>query len=340
MNSLVPPLVPGTRDGNWIWDGTRWVCDPDCDQPPQPCPPFSVLQPGGRHHSPFFPPPVTQPPWYPGANGGVSFSPPGQPPPNPIRGAFWWDGTSLWVFDGAAWDVVGAGSGAVVTPPGTSFPKNPAPGEQFFDGHTLWIWDGNAWVPVAGTKTYVQATAPPAPNPGDLWFDGTQLRIWSGSAWNLVGPGATVGPVPTTTQVFSLTMAGGLSLGANTVTLVPFTTTPIIDTMQGWNPTTHQFMPTLPGAYMSLCKQWAHGVGGYSAGHLTMKNDNGTYTPGASLIVQETQAASTAGIDNIITTNGMVHLNGTTDYLRYWAWSTDGSFPDPGISLWDIWLMA
>ena len=115
---------------------------------------------------------------------GVSFGT--TPPANPVRGHFWWNGVTLFLFDGAVWDPIG-GSGGAVTPPGTTFPVNPVPGQQFFNGTTLFIWDGNAWVPVSQTKTYIQATAPPAPNPGDTWFDGTQFWVWSGSSWDLVG---------------------------------------------------------------------------------------------------------------------------------------------------------
>jgi hypothetical protein len=89
-----PPTV-GTRDGNWVWDGSNWVCSPDCS-PPVSCPPFGP---------PVFSGPVGQPPWYPGANGGVSFG--ATAPPNPVRGHMWWDGTTFWLFDGAAWVGIG-----------------------------------------------------------------------------------------------------------------------------------------------------------------------------------------------------------------------------------------
>lgn len=142
MNQMVTPPI-GQRDGDWVWDGTRWVCCPESSQPclPVPCPPFGP---------PVFSGPAGQPPWYPGANGGVSF---GQDfPANPVRGHFFWNGTALYLFDGAAWNLIGGGSapggGGVVTPPGSTFPTSPVPGQQFFDGNTLWIWSGSAWIPV------------------------------------------------------------------------------------------------------------------------------------------------------------------------------------------------
>jgi hypothetical protein len=94
------PAAPA-QQGGWYWDGSNWVCDPDCGAPPSsgfPCPPPSFPPPGCP---PWFPPPQGQPPWYPGANAGVSFS--ATAPPNPIRGNFWWDGKVLWMFDGAVW---------------------------------------------------------------------------------------------------------------------------------------------------------------------------------------------------------------------------------------------
>lgn len=109
MNALVIP--PGTQQGNWIWDGTQWVCGPG-DVPPFPgCPPPG-FPPAGC--PPWFPS-ANSPPWYPGANAGVTFSL--TAPVNPVRGHFWWDGNILWLFDGAMWaDTQGTGSTAVDAP--------------------------------------------------------------------------------------------------------------------------------------------------------------------------------------------------------------------------------
>jgi hypothetical protein len=60
--------------------------------------------PAPQQQLPCSPPPWFEgpfPPWYPGANGGVSF---GQyPPATPARGHFWWNGVILQIWDGAAW---------------------------------------------------------------------------------------------------------------------------------------------------------------------------------------------------------------------------------------------
>lgn len=62
-----------------------------------PCPPPEWPQ----RCPPFQSPATGQAPWYPGANGGVSFST--AAPANPTRGHFWFDGTVLWLFDGVIW---------------------------------------------------------------------------------------------------------------------------------------------------------------------------------------------------------------------------------------------
>jgi hypothetical protein len=97
MNSMMrSPPVPA-QSGNWVFDpgSGQWVCSPDCS--------------GDGGFPPFGPPvfsgPTQQPPWYPGANGGVSFG--ATPPPNPVRGHMFWDGTVFWLFDGAAWVNIG-----------------------------------------------------------------------------------------------------------------------------------------------------------------------------------------------------------------------------------------
>lgn len=100
-------LVPGAQQGNWFWDGSNWNCG--CDD--------------GSGNFPFCPPPgfppagcppwfsgMNSPPWYPGANAGISFGTAGNFPSNPVRGHFFWDGVSLWMFDGAAWVAVGGSS--------------------------------------------------------------------------------------------------------------------------------------------------------------------------------------------------------------------------------------
>jgi hypothetical protein len=335
MNNIVRsqsgmPMV-GQRDGNWIWDGSNWVCDPDCDFP-QPFPPFGP---------PVFSGPAGQPPWYPGANGGVSFG--AVAPPNPVRGHLWWNGVTFFLFDGAAWVPVGGAQGGSVTPPSGTPPANPAPGQQWFNGSTLFVWDGNAWIPVSATKTYIQATAPPAPNPGDTWWDGVQFHIWDGSMWELVGPGATVGPVPTTTHAFAITVPTALSLaGGSAWTAVPYTATPIVDAQTAWDAPTKKLTPKKAGVYLVLMRGSGTVNAGGTLGGAIAKNDSGSVTPAITNLVcqYEFGIEGATPISNAYSAMGIVNMNGTTDFLRHWAFSSAGTFDAQGsVPTFDVFVL-
>jgi hypothetical protein len=252
-------------------------------------------------------------PWYPGANAGVSFGT--TAPSNPVRGHFWWNGLTLFMFDGAAW-VSTAGGG---TPPSSTAPANPVPGQQWFNGSTLFVWDGNAWVPVSQTKTFVQSTAPPAPNAGDMWWNGTVMRIWDGSAWELVGPGAFVGPVGTTTQTFAMQQTTALALPAsNAWGIVNYSATPLIDTQTAWDSVQHKLTPKVAGMYGFNVRGSISGTDGAMA---IVKNDPGTFT---SLASSDIVVAASSGIGwNSV--YGMSPMNGTSDYVRIWGRDTAGS---------------
>jgi hypothetical protein len=293
----------GQRDGNWVWNGSNWVCDPGCDD-------GSGLPPFGP---PVFSGPVGQPPWYPGANGGVSFG--ATAPPNPVRGHMWWDGTSFWLFDGAAWVAIGGAASSGGTATGPTPPASPFPGQMWFNGSVLYVWDGTAWVPTSTTRSFVQSTAPPSPNPGDLWFDGTQQRIWSGTAWVLVGPGATVGPVPTSTKVFEIqspTAVTGVAAGWE---IAPINGAPNININGNWNVTTKVWTPAVPGIYAFELLQWNANAGTMVIALL--KNDAGG--PISSMVNQPVVTLAEVTTSQWIAGSGMVTMNGTTDFVRLWS---------------------
>jgi hypothetical protein len=277
-----------------------------------------------------------------------------------VRGHFWFDGNVLWMFDGAAWTAVGgsaaASGGASVaigtTPPtapqpgalwfdgamlllwtgtawvptegnatGASPPANPSDGMLWWNGSTLMVWDGNAWVPVSQTKSYIQATAPPSPNVGDTWWNGTQMRIWDGTAWNLVGPGATVGPVATTTNVFKLADPSGTGNVSGTAwQIVAPTTTPAIDTMTGWDSITHRYIPKLPGMYSFFCMGYCNLTAGTYGSLALVKNDSGTFASASQDNVAITSIGiGTGSLTTWLDISGMRYMNGTTDFVRLWA---------------------
>lgn len=357
----------GERSGAFVWNGATWVpspCEP-CGPPPFPCPPSGFPPPG----CPPWYSGANSPPWYPGANAGVSFGT--TPPPNPVRGHFWWDGSTMWLFDGAAWSGIGGpGTGATASigsspPPnpqvgamwfdgnallvwdgarwvvangntatGSTPPPNPTPGTLWFNGTTLYVWDGVAWVPQAGTKSYIQPTAPPSPNPGDTWWDGTQMHIWDGHNWELVGPGAYPGPIATTSLQFRIGQPAALTIPASVWTIYPLTTTPTIDPQGMWDPVTHKITPKIPGQYM-----WRTigENGGQVFGSCILKNDQGSFDLNnlEKIALWDIGAASIAGWWIGM---GMAQFNGTTDYARLWGYTSTGSVgpigPSPLIEAW------
>jgi hypothetical protein len=276
---------------SWAWDGSSWVC-------PEPCPPSG----GGQFPfcpPPGFPPPgcppwfsgANSPPWYPGANAGVSFG--ATPPPNPVRGHFWWDGTGLAIFDGAVW--VNTTNGAII-PPGSA------------------IGPGSGG---AGGTVVISSTAPGNPVPGMQWWDGSQLRVWDGTQWNVIGPGAIAGPVPTTTLSFAVTQAGYTSGIGTGWTIVPFTSTPQVDISSGWVAATKQFTPKKAGTYLFEAVGWEDTSGGIAI----VKNDPGTLPSLQNSITVAVTLLATSGWMQAL---GISVMNGTTDFVRLWAQSGSG----------------
>lgn len=193
-------VVPQSQD--WVWDGAQWC--PPCDGRPMPppCPPAPWPCPPSGHPTPcppWFPPPAGQAPWYPGANGGVSFS--ATPPQNPIRGNLWWDGTVLHLFDGAAWVDIGpqvAGSSGLM---GVTDGSVAAPG---FIGEVI--------------KQTSSGTVTVVPPPGGAPTSFAALVVPAGD-WNIQGT-ATFHDL--TNGVYFDQMNFVLSMGSPAVTLASF----------------------------------------------------------------------------------------------------------------------
>lgn len=186
---------PQPSQQGWVWNGSSWCWfDPDdcpafpCPSPcpppvsgiPFPCPPSGFPTPC----PPWFPPPAGQAPWYPGANGGVSFS--ATPPVNPIRGNLWWDGTMLHLFDGAAWVQVGPGA---VSPPitGITDGSNVAPGQV---GEFMHFEASFAYAGYPNTTNVTLTMGILTPGDWDLWASMSPSTFVGGGQMGL-------SPVPT-----------------------------------------------------------------------------------------------------------------------------------------------
>lgn len=295
MNQLtrMPPAgVPTDPSSNWWWDGSNWQCgcpdggtNPPIVQVP-PCPPF-------------FPPPITQPPWYPGANGGVSFGT--TAPPNPIRGSFWWDGKVLWMFDGAAW--VNTATGA--TQGGGS--------------------GGGGGGSGSGQGTVIISTTPPGnPQTGAQWWDGSVLRMWDGTTWQIIGPGSFAGPVPTTTHTFRMVQGANVNIAVNTWQAIPFTAVPQVDPQMSFNATNLRIQPTKAGTYLWFVRAYLQSSSGGDVGIGLVRNDTGTVSGSGIEWTALSVMGSGVGFNDWLGAGGIAIMNGTTDYMRAWAYTPEG----------------
>lgn len=299
MNSLTRMPPSTVQQGNWVWDGSNWVCNPDCGD--------------GSGFPPFGPPvfsgPTQQPPWYPGANGGVSFG--ATFPPNPVRGHMFWDGSVFWLFDGAAWVDIGA-SGA----------------------------GGGGGGSASGAGTVViSGTAPGNPETGSQWWDGSVLRMWNGSTWVVIGPGAAAGPVPTTTHTFSMMQASNLTVSSTAWEIVPFSGSPTVDPQLAYNSSTRQIKPTKAGVYMWSFSMPVEGTAGNYVAAILAFNDPGTVDDNTVRYVAVNSVVVSANSEAWLTGTGSILMNGTTDYVRLWAFAGAGVIDGTGSPMLDAFLL-
>lgn len=247
------------------------------------------IPPWGPFPPPWFGP--SQPPWYPGANAGVTFSL--TAPINVIRGHFWWDGNTLHMFDGAAWVIIG-GDGSV---------------------------DGGGGGGGSGQGTVIISTTPPGnPVAGMQWWNGSVLQVYDGTQWNTVGPGAAAGPVPTTTMVFNVSNNPGyVTTTAAAWTILPIVGAPTVDVSLGWDPVTKKFRPTKAGVYTFQSSVWNGGA--YTVLSI-IRNDQGNLTGQADDVIASGESATPGEWVNV---DAMAVMNGTTDFVRVWAFAAAAS---------------
>ena len=150
--------------------------------------------------------------------------------------------------------------------------------------------------------------------------------MWDGTTWHPIGPSAAAGPVPTTTIMFSMTCTVNRALpAASAWGAIPFTDLPDTDPMQAWDGTQHKWMPNKAGIYEFQIR----GISLSGAGIALLKNDPGTFTnaPLSSDIIVGIQSVATAGWHS---SSGLALMNGSTDYVRMWAFSADALFHATG----------
>jgi hypothetical protein len=200
------------------------------------------------------------------------------------------------------------------------------------------------WYPGASGGVSFGTTPPQFPIRGHFWWDGATLHMWDGVEWETIGPasgadapvdGKVYGrqnaawvQVPTSTMVFAITQPATINIGVNIWAIVPNSATPQFDTQSGWNSSTHQFTAKVPGLYLFNIREYSLvGTGGTVAIEL-YKNDAGTFGTGMLVAVQSISAA--AGSASYMSATGLVQMNGTTDFVRLWGYTSSGNLNGAG----------
>jgi hypothetical protein len=257
---------------------------------------------------------------------------------------------------GSDWDNDGWGGGcapcppAPCPPPATSCPVQPCPPVACPPCPPPWYGPPRPpWYPGASGGVSFGTTAPQFPIRGHFWWDGALLHMWDGVEWETIGPtapgagggvpeapldGQTYGrqnatwvPVSTgkTTIVFGMTCTTNRTLpGSSAWGIVPFNDTPNPDTLSAWDSVQHKYTPTVPGVYQFQIR----GGGSPTGGIALLKNDPGTFNNAlGSDIIIAIQSQATTGWNSVL---GGVDMNGTTDFVRFWAWGSDAIFHNTG----------
>jgi hypothetical protein len=102
------------------------------------------------------------------------------PPSEPGDGGLWWDGSRIWIWDGALnqWILIGGAGSGVVSLDATR-PTDPANGSLWWDGERLWLWDGHDWQSAGGgARVQVGPTPPLQPENGNIWWDEVSAQLF------------------------------------------------------------------------------------------------------------------------------------------------------------------
>jgi hypothetical protein len=207
------------------------------------------------------------------------------------------------------------------------------------------------WYPGATGGVSFGTTAPQFPIRGHFWWDGALLHMWDGVEWETIGPtppsaggtGIPEAPIdgqnylrqngawvvaPVSALVFGMTQPSSITLTASTWSQLPYSATPGIDIQNGWDAPTHRFIAKKAGVYLFVMREYSLATTGTVAIEL-FKNDSGTHNTGTLIAVQSiTSSLGTAG--GYMSASGVTQMNGTTDYVRAWGYTTSGTMYGAG----------
>src|SRR5215831_397974 len=231
-----------------------------------------------------------------------------------------WDGTQWCFFPPGSFDPCGNMPPFPCPPPGCP-PQGCPP----------WFPPPQAqppWYPGANAGVSFGPTAPPNVIRGHFWWDGITLRMFDGAVW------VVVGGAPATTNTFAISQPGFNPI-ATAWAVFQFSASPMIDIFGGWNRSAFRYTPTQAGVYMFEAATWQAGTSG---GIAIVKNDPGTFTDSTSDNVVGIFTTTAQGHMKV---NGITDMNGTSDYIRLWAFSQAGQIwgaNEPPML--DAWKMA
>jgi hypothetical protein len=185
------------------------------------------------------------------------------------------------------------------------------------------------WYPGASGGVSFGTTPPQFPIRGHFWWDGALLHMWDGVEWETIGPtppSAGGGVVATTTVIFGMTNSTNATVptAAGGWGIIPFVDSPNPLSMATWDAAQHKLTPTKPGVYACTIR----GGGSPAGGIALLKNDPGTFLNTFSdiMIAIATNTSSSGWLSSA----GFATMNGTTDFLRMWAWGSDGIYHSVG----------
>lgn len=199
----------------------------------------------------------------------------------------------------------------------------PATPELFFSsGSNTGGGDGGGDGGGGGSDMAIISPTPPvSPSAGQQWWNGTIMQVWDGGMWKTVGPPqGAAGALETSTTTFAITQTGDITIPSGSWEVVNLTASPLVDTLPGsWDPITHKYTPKKAGNYAFTVRGRTDITSGFSAGVAILKNDDGIFdNSSADTIVGITSATGIAYAWQ--SASGYAQMNGTTDYVRYFAY--------------------
>jgi len=229
--------------------------------------------------------------------------------PGQQMGPFTWDGTQ-WVCGSCF-------------PDGGNFPFCPPPGfppfgcPPWFSGHNSPPWYPGA---NAGVSFGTAGNFPPNPVRGHFFWDGVNLWMFDGAVWVAVG-GQGGGPDQHQQEPqFSLVTAVDQPLAGDHWQVITPSVAPF-DVQGGWDSLQHRWTPRVKGVYLFIANCFVISVSGAAALAIGM-NDNGTQDNLGVPVGMQEQATGTGVAGGWLNCTGGVTMNGTTDFVRFFAFSS------------------